>query len=298
MASYVMLRRVPATAMAVANRAMAVANRTTVSLKAAAHGHGQELYGTQRPLISSMFFSSKSKKQKEKVVVSSSSSDSSSSDSDEDGSDVWSSESDLSDHDSDHGDNSVAENPVDNQNQAPESEPTMAILDIIGSKLQSKSKTSTVKPDAEKYSKIPFGIEFFERSPTLTLKRNYGNEEITVGVSKDALDAGKDLVPLNVSVTKNGGVSLHFGVNAFPEKLEITSYLTSTTDAGGVRSYQEPPFSEIVGSNLFMNFMAYLDVRGINASTINALRVEKKPEPEPEKDSLEWMKNLKKFMEM
>ncbi|OMO97281.1 Mitochondrial glycoprotein [Corchorus olitorius] len=258
--SYIMLRRVPAAAMAVANR--------TVSLKAA-HGHGQELYGTQRTLISSMFFSSstsKSKKQKEKVVVSSSSSDS-----DEDGSDVWSSESDLSDHDSDHGD-SVTENPVDYQNspnQAPESEPTMAILDIIGSKLQRKSKTSTVK-------------------------RSYGKEEISVYISTDAIDAGKDIIPFEVTTTKEtkqGSFSLFFRIHAFPEKLDLTACYTIFTNASGSQLQEKLPLSEFRRLNLSTSFIEYLSARGINPTTINALRA-------AGNDSLKWMKNLKKFIEM
>ncbi|OMO66407.1 Mitochondrial glycoprotein family protein [Corchorus capsularis] len=173
--------------------------------------------------------------------------------------------------------------------------PESVILDIIGSKLQ--SNPSPFNPADERFSKIPFSIKSNDNwdFPYLTLKRSYGKEEISVYISTNAIDAGKDIIPFEVTTTKEtkqgGSFSLFFRIHAFPEKLEITECYTLFTNASDSQLQEKLPLSEFRRLNLSTSFIEYLSARGINPTTINALRA-------AGNDSLKWMKNLKKFIEI
>ncbi|KAJ7961374.1 Mitochondrial glycoprotein [Quillaja saponaria] len=157
---------------------------------------------------------------------------------------------------------------------------------------------------------FPFEIEDNVGGRTVLLKRQYQDETIRVEVDIPNVAAGEDddedeaedeenrsesSIPLVVSVSKENGLCLEFGVTAFPDEISIDSLSVKQLGASEDQlAYEGPEFNDL-DENLQKAFHKYLEIRGIKPSTTNFLH-----EYMLNKDSREylmWLKNLKSFIE-
>ncbi|KAI9116119.1 hypothetical protein K1719_013049 [Acacia pycnantha] len=156
---------------------------------------------------------------------------------------------------------------------------------------------------------FPFSIEDNPGERTILLKRQYEDETITVQVdipnvgaeegeeAGDGEDENRDesSIPLVVNISKSNGVTLEFGVTAFPDEISIDSLsIKQSEESEDQLAYEGPEFHDL-DENLQKAFHKYLEIRGIKPSTTNFMH-----EYMVNKDSKEysiWLKNLKKFIE-
>ncbi|KAG6580520.1 putative protein, mitochondrial, partial [Cucurbita argyrosperma subsp. argyrosperma] len=158
---------------------------------------------------------------------------------------------------------------------------------------------------------FPFEIQDNPGERTISLYRKYEDETIKVEVDipnvsaedeeEDNDEAGENddeqtreesSIPLVVSISKDSGECLEFGVTAFPDEISIDHLSIKKPD--DQLAYEGPEFHDL-DENLQKAFHKYLEVRGIKPSTTNFLH-----EYMINKDSREylmWLKNLKTFIE-
>lgn len=156
---------------------------------------------------------------------------------------------------------------------------------------------------------FPFEIQDTPGERTILLKRQYQDEKITVEVDmptvteeqeeneddeKNEEEGYQSSVPLVVSITKGNGLSLEFGVTAYPDEITIDSLSIKQPEGSEDQlAYEGPDFNDL-DENLQKAFHKYLEIRGIKPSTTNFLL-----EYMSYKDSreyLQWLKNLKTFV--
>ncbi|KAK8671792.1 hypothetical protein V6N13_038377 [Hibiscus sabdariffa] len=159
-------------------------------------------------------------------------------------------------------------------------------------------------------SGFPFEIEDIPGIQTVTLKRDYNGELVKVDVhmlehgdeqeevddndGDDYEDQNKTSIPLVVTVSKKDGSSLEFNCTSSPDHIEIDSLYFRSPDAEDELAYEGPDFHDL-DDNLKKAFNKYLEVRGIKPSTTNFLHqymIKKN-----NREYLNWLKNLKKFVE-
>ncbi|KAG9453090.1 hypothetical protein H6P81_005994 [Aristolochia fimbriata] len=161
---------------------------------------------------------------------------------------------------------------------------------------------------------FPFTIEDNPGDQTITLKREYQGENITVEVHMPDLVTGEDdeddgddndgddnqnpnqsSIPLVVSISKGQGTILEFNVTAFPDEISIDSMSLKEQEASEDQlAYEGPDFADL-DENLQKALHKYLEIRGIKPSTTNFLH-----EYMINKDGreyLNWLQTLKKFVE-
>lgn len=185
----------------------------------------------------------------------------------------------------------------------------LAVLDEeIQCAVESDPPTQDVKPAGT----IPFEIEDLPGIQTITLQRQYGNEEIKVevmsgdvGDDNDEENSGSDTnsggiqVNLTVSVSKGGGPFLEFICSGYSDGVSIEGMAvkqkqTTELDAVDPLPYEGPPFNDL-DENLQKGFNKYLEVRGITPSLSNYLceyMINKES-----KEYTNWLKNVKEFVE-
>ncbi|GMI80769.1 hypothetical protein like AT3G55605 [Hibiscus trionum] len=160
-------------------------------------------------------------------------------------------------------------------------------------------------------SGFPFEIEDIPGIQTVELSREYNGELVKVDVhmleledeqeegedndEDDYEDQNKTSIPLVVTVSKKDGTSLEFSCTATADQIAIDSLcFRSCSDPEDELAYEGPDFGDL-DENLQKGFHKYLEVRGINPNITNFLH-----EYMINKDSreyLNWLKNLKKFVE-
>ncbi|KAK7395236.1 hypothetical protein VNO78_15784 [Psophocarpus tetragonolobus] len=157
---------------------------------------------------------------------------------------------------------------------------------------------------------FPFEIEDNPGERTIHLKGQFGDETIRVQVdipnvapeeNEDEEDGEKNdntsesSIPLVVSIFKGNGVSLEFGVTAFPDEISIDSLsIKQSEDSEDQLAYEGPEFIDL-DENLQKAFHKYLEIRGIKPSTTNFLQ--EYMFAKDNKEYLMWLKNLKNFVE-
>ncbi|KAF6161139.1 hypothetical protein GIB67_007780 [Kingdonia uniflora] len=154
---------------------------------------------------------------------------------------------------------------------------------------------------------FPFEIQDKARETIILLKRKFQGEDISVEVYMPPLVTGEDdkdddnsenstqmSIPLVISVSKDSGQRLEFGVTAFPDEIQIESLTVKEANAPEDEiTYDGPDFLDL-DENLQKAFHKYLEVRGIKPSTTNFLHgymINKDG-----REYLMWLKNLKKFI--
>ncbi|KAE8673760.1 protein NEDD1-like [Hibiscus syriacus] len=159
-------------------------------------------------------------------------------------------------------------------------------------------------------SGFPFEIEDTPGIQTVTLMREYDGELIKVDVHMidhgNEEEEGEDnegddyekenniSIPLVVTVSKKDGTSLEFNCTASPDQIAIDSLGFRGPNPEDELAYEGPDFHDL-DENLRKGFHKYLEIRGIKPSTTNFLH-----EYMMNKDNREyvnWLKNLKKFVE-
>lgn len=105
---------------------------------------------------------------------------------------------------------------------------------------------------------FPFSIEDNPGERTILLKRQYEDETITVQVDipnvaaeedeeegNDDEEANRDesSIPLVVNISKRNGVTLEFGVTAFPDEVSIDSLsIKQSVESEDQLAYEGPDF--------------------------------------------------------
>ncbi|RZC02835.1 hypothetical protein D0Y65_017783 [Glycine soja] len=158
---------------------------------------------------------------------------------------------------------------------------------------------------------FPFDIEDNPGERTIQLKGKFGDETIKVQVDIPNVAPGEEneddengdnekndsesSIPLVVSVFKENGVSLEFGVTAFPDEISIDSLsIKQCEESEDQLAYEGPEFIDL-DENLQKAFHKYLEIRGIKPSTTNFLQ--EYMFAKDNKEYLMWLKNLKNFVE-
>ncbi|XP_038905637.1 uncharacterized protein At2g39795, mitochondrial-like [Benincasa hispida] len=179
-----------------------------------------------------------------------------------------------------------------------------------------QSEIKCAEEDLENYvdeipEEFPFEIQDNPGERTITLTRKYEDETIKVEVEipdvtaegEEEDEAGEDdeqtrqesSLPLVLSISKDGGVCLEFGVTAYPDEISIDNLSIRKPDSSeDLLGYDGPAFQDL-DENLQKAFHKYLEIRGIKPSTTNFLH-----QYMINKDSREysiWLKNLKNFIE-
>ncbi|XP_058736968.1 uncharacterized protein At2g39795, mitochondrial-like [Vicia villosa] len=180
--------------------------------------------------------------------------------------------------------------------------------------LQSEINCALEDNQATEQVEIPIGFPFeIEDNPgerTIQLKRQYEDEIVTVQVDipnvtpeenedDNADDNEKNdtesSIPLVVTVFKGNGVSLEFGLTAFPDEVSIDSLSIKKPDnSEDELVYEGPEFTDL-DENLQKAFLKYLEIRGITAGTTNFLQ--EYMFNKDNKEYLLWLKKVKSFVE-
>ncbi|KAM6550894.1 hypothetical protein CsatB_000702 [Cannabis sativa] len=187
------------------------------------------------------------------------------------------------------------------------------LVQVLESELQCAEET---EPGHDGVEEIPAGFPFkIQDNPgerTVLLTREFEDETIKVEVDiphvsmddeeddNDANDENEsndepNSIPLVVSISKGSGQLMEFGVTAFADEFTIDSLSIKQPDGTEEQlAYEGPDFSDL-DENLQKAFHKYLEVRGINRSTINFLQ--EYMIAKDSKEYMNWLKNLKKFVE-
>ncbi|CAN6471606.1 unnamed protein product [Victoria cruziana] len=186
------------------------------------------------------------------------------------------------------------------------------LLEVIQSEIKCAEESDYHDLKDEVPETFPFEIQDHPGEQTISLKRQYDDELITVNVHMPDLvtgeerdDGGDDdtdterpsqsALTLVVNIAKGDGPCLEFCCSAYPDEVTIDSMSVKEQETSEEQlAYEGPDFSDL-DENLQKAFHKYLELRGIKASTTNFLH-----EYMINKDSreyLNWLKNLKKFIE-
>lgn len=186
------------------------------------------------------------------------------------------------------------------------------LLRVIESEIKSAEESDDYDRDEEVPDGFPFELVDNPGEQTITLKRKYNDETITVDVQMPTTgEEGEDedgdnddddtergsltSIPLVVNISKKNGVCLEFGCTAFPDEVAIDSLLIKEPNRSEDQiAYQGPEFSDL-DENLQKAFHKYLEIRGIKPSTTNFLH--EYMISKDAKEYLMWLKNLKSFFE-
>ncbi|XVF83753.1 hypothetical protein PTKIN_Ptkin16aG0517600 [Pterospermum kingtungense] len=186
-----------------------------------------------------------------------------------------------------------------------------SLIRVIESEIQCAEESDEHDQVEEAPSGFPFEIEDTPGLQTVTLRREYDGELITVTVHMPDLVTGEEQegdedyeddsekptrsnIPLVVNISKKDSPSLEFSCTAFPDEITIDSLSVRNPDSEDQLAYEGPDFHDL-DENLQKAFHKFLEIRGIKPSTTNYLH-----EYMINKDSreyLQWLKNLKKFVE-
>ncbi|XP_068643842.1 uncharacterized protein At2g39795, mitochondrial-like [Aristolochia californica] len=183
--------------------------------------------------------------------------------------------------------------------------------------IDSEIKCAEESDDHDRVEEVPGGFPFtIEDNPgdqTITLKREYQGETITVEVHMPDLVTGENdedddddgdqnddnpnqsSIPLVVSISKSQGPIMEFSVTAFPDEISIDGLSLKEQETSEDKlAYEGPDFADL-DENLQKALHKYLEIRGIKPSTTNFLH-----EYMINKDSreyLNWLQTVKKFVE-
>ncbi|XXG75296.1 hypothetical protein AAC387_Pa07g3832 [Persea americana] len=188
-----------------------------------------------------------------------------------------------------------------------------SLLRVIESEIKCAEESDDHNRVEEIPAEFPFQIQDNPGEQTISLIRQYNGETIKVEVhmpdlvtgddnnddddDNDADDekSGQSSIPLVVSVSKKTGPTLEFNCTAYADEVAIDSLSVREQEASEDQiAYEGPDFSDL-DENLQKAFHKYLTIRGIKPSTTNFLH-----EYMINKDSkeyLNWLNNLKKFIE-
>ncbi|XP_022947778.1 uncharacterized protein At2g39795, mitochondrial-like isoform X1 [Cucurbita moschata] len=189
----------------------------------------------------------------------------------------------------------------------------VSLLNVLESEIQCAEEDDQNSQVDEIPEEFPFKIQDNPGERTISLSRKYEDEIIKVEVDMPNVaaededednDEGGDndeqtreesSIPLVVSISKESGECLEFGVTAFPDEISIDHLSIKKADGSEDQlAYEGPEFQDL-DENLQKAFHKYLEIRGIKPSTTNFLH-----EYMVNKDSREysmWLKNLKNFVE-
>ncbi|XP_020217695.1 uncharacterized protein At2g39795, mitochondrial [Cajanus cajan] len=183
-----------------------------------------------------------------------------------------------------------------------------SLAQVLQSELQCALEDDNANHQVEIPDDFPFEIEDNPGERTIHLKGQYGDETIRVQVdipnvapeeNEDDEDGEKNdsesSIPLVVTVFKGNGVSLEFGVTAFPDEISIDSLsIKQSEESEDQLAYEGPEFTDL-DENLQKAFLKYLEIRGIKPSTTNFLQ--EYMFAKDNKEYVMWLKNLKNFVE-
>lgn len=186
------------------------------------------------------------------------------------------------------------------------------LLAVLDEEIQCAVESDPPSQDVKPTRTIPFEIEDLPGIQTITLRRQYGNEEIKVEVLSGEVDddneeeaSGTDTnsggiqVNLTVSISKGGGPFLEFICTGFSDEISVEGMAVkqkqpTESDSVDPIPYEGPPFNDL-DENLQKGFHKYLEVRGITPSLSNYLceyMINKES-----KEYTNWLKNVKEFVE-
>ncbi|CAL0304476.1 unnamed protein product [Lupinus luteus] len=185
------------------------------------------------------------------------------------------------------------------------------LVQVLDSEIKCALEDDNAQRQVEIPDDFPFEIEDNPGERTIQLKRQYQDETIKVqvdipNVAPEENEDGDDhegekngyetSIPLVVSVFKGGnGVSLEFGVTAFPDEVSIDSLSVKQPEESEEQlAYEGPDFTDL-DENLQKAFHKYLEIRGIKPSTTNFLQ--EYMFSKDHNEYLDWLKNLKNFIE-
>lgn len=188
-----------------------------------------------------------------------------------------------------------------------------ALLKVIESEINAHIESEGTNEADEAPPGFPFEIEDNPGYQTVTLRREYQGEDITVEVHMPDIVSGEEKersqyndddddekesdsqIPLVVCVSKKDGPALEFGCTALPDEISIDSLsFRDPKSAEDKIAYEGPDFSDL-DENLQKAFHKYLEMRGIKPSTTNFLH-----EYMIDKDGreyLKWLQNIKMFIQ-
>ncbi|KAL2336555.1 hypothetical protein Fmac_011001 [Flemingia macrophylla] len=184
-----------------------------------------------------------------------------------------------------------------------------SLVQVLQSEIQCALEDDNANHQIEIPDDFPFEIEDNPGERTVHLKGQYGDETIRVQVdipnvapeeeNEDDEDGEKNdsesSIPLVVTIFKGNGVSLEFGVTAFPDEISIDSLsIKQSEESEDQLAYEGPEFTDL-DENLQKAFRKYLEIRGIKPSTTNFLQ--EYMFAKDNKEYLMWLKNLKNFVE-
>ncbi|CAB4315005.1 unnamed protein product [Prunus armeniaca] len=189
---------------------------------------------------------------------------------------------------------------------------TATATELIGNESLIGGLESEIKCTQERKIKIPevpdefpFEIIDIPGEKTILLKRQFQGETIQVGVDaphvfpadedSDEYENDDPGIPMVVSVSKENGMQLEFGVTGFEEDVSIDSLSIVHPDHSPEQfPYDGPEFHEL-DEGLQNAFYKYLEARGIQCSmTIFLTDYMRKKD---NKEYLLWLKNLKAYVE-
>ncbi|KAG5009853.1 hypothetical protein JHK87_018368 [Glycine soja] len=185
------------------------------------------------------------------------------------------------------------------------------LAQVLQSEIQCALEDDHAHHQVEVPVDFPFDIEDNPGERTIQLKGKFGDETIKVQVDIPNVAPGEEneddengdnekndsesSIPLVVSVFKENGVSLEFGVTAFPDEISIDSLsIKQSEESEDQLAYEGPEFIDL-DENLQKAFHKYLEIRGIKPSTTNFLQ--EYMFAKDNKEYLMWLKNLKNFVE-
>ncbi|XP_062166704.1 uncharacterized protein At2g39795, mitochondrial-like [Alnus glutinosa] len=185
-----------------------------------------------------------------------------------------------------------------------------SLIQIIESEIECAEKTHEEEESFGAPPAFPFQIEDKPGERTILLTRSYQDEIIKVEVDipqigteedeeedndDDEEEDGFERIPLFVSITKESGVSLQFGVTASDNEICIDSLSFKQPEVSEDQlAYEGPEFNDL-DENLKTAFHKYLEHRGINTTTAKFLSGYMRNKDS--KEYLLWLKNLKNFVE-
>ncbi|ESW12464.1 hypothetical protein PHAVU_008G115200 [Phaseolus vulgaris] len=182
------------------------------------------------------------------------------------------------------------------------------LVQVLQSEVECALEDDHAQHEVDIPDDFPFEIEDNPGERTIQLKGQFRDETIRVQVDipnvapeenedneNDEKNESESSIPLVVSVFKGNGVSLEFGVTAFPDEISIDSLsIKQSEESEDQLAYEGPEFIDL-DENLQKAFHKYLEIRGIKPSTTNFLQ--EYMFAKDNKEYVMWLKNLKNFIE-
>ncbi|XVF75269.1 hypothetical protein PTKIN_Ptkin13bG0174100 [Pterospermum kingtungense] len=163
-----------------------------------------------------------------------------------------------------------------------------SIIRILESEIRCAEESDDYDQVEDPPSGFPFEIEDTPGLLAVTLSREYDGELIKVDVdTPDDESPSKFTIPLVVTFSKKGELSLELYCTASPEEIAINSLTIGNSDEG-------PEFCDL-DENLQKAFHEYLEIRGIKPSITNYLR--QYMNNKDNREYIRWLKSLKKYVE-